>query len=157
MRWTQDGRYGRPPRRSRIADRAGAAVGAVATLPAALPHHLRRSSSERRIKRFHSRLVWRVAAAGPAVAGSPLCAMRGRYLCAEIWRRFKSEEALIIPRIVKLLVFRKEHRLIFETIPLQDELSSLVKMLDDAPHRFGIQVDTPDLPRSPRRRLRHRQ
>src|SRR5205809_807882 len=94
MRWTQDGRYGRPPRRSRIPDRAGAAVGAVAALPAALPHQLRRSSSERRIKRFHSRLVWRVAAAGPAVAGSPLWAMWGRYLCAEIWRRFKCQSTL---------------------------------------------------------------
>jgi hypothetical protein len=67
------------------------------------------------------------------------------------------EEALIIPRFVKLLVFRKEHGLISETIPLQDELSCLVEMLDDAAYRFGIQVDTPDLPRSPRRRLRHRE
>src|SRR5213593_3351115 len=98
MRWTQDGRYGRPPRRSRIPDSAGAAVGAVAALPAALPHQLRRSSSERRIKRFHSRLVWRVAAAGPAVAGSPLWAMWGRYLCAEIWRRFKCQSTLSLSR-----------------------------------------------------------
>ena len=50
------------------------------------------------------------------------------------------EEALIIPRLVKLLVFRNSADCFCETIPLQGKLSCLVNMLDDTTHGFGIQI-----------------
>src|SRR5438093_10091931 len=67
------------------------------------------------------------------------------------------EKALIIRRVVKLLIFQKELRLIFRNDPLHDERSCLVKMFDDAAHGFGIQICAVNLPRSPGRRLRHRE
>ena len=51
---------------------------------------------------------------------------------------------------VKLLIFQKELPLIFRNDPLQHERSCLVKMFDDAAHRFGIQVCALNLPWSPR-------
>jgi len=69
----------------------------------------------------------------------------------------QAEKALIIPRVVKLLIFQKELRLIFRNDPLHDERSCLVKMFDDAAHGFGIQICAVNLPRSPGRRLRHRE
>src|SRR5438093_9829307 len=73
------------------------------------------------------------------------------------WGCSMPEKALIIPRVVKLLIFQRELRLIFRNDPLHDERSCLVKMFDDAAHGFGIQICAVNLPRSPGRRLRHRE
>ena len=55
-------------------------------------------------------------------------------------RSAEIEEALIIPRLVKLLVFRNSADCFCETIPLQGKLSCLVNMLDDTRHGFGLQI-----------------
>src|SRR5215831_62576 len=62
-------------------------------------------------------------------------------VCYSLYRQSAEiEEALIIPRLVKLLVFRNSADCFCETIPLQGKLSCLVNMLDDTTHGFGIQI-----------------
>ncbi|PYS37196.1 MAG: hypothetical protein DMG14_22130 [Acidobacteria bacterium] len=65
---------------------ADTAAHLVPALPAALPHGLRRASHQRCPKRFHSRSVWRIAAARSPIAECRLFAVWRRCICAALRR-----------------------------------------------------------------------
>src|SRR5438876_4238111 len=151
----EDGRHSGAPCGSSVSSGSRPAVGSLPSVRFALSLGLRFDNDNCRLAGLHPVLIWLLPPVGARLRYRADPVRRGHFR-AEVWVGRESEEALIIPRVVKLLIFQKELRLIFRNDPLHDELSGLVKMFDDAAHRFGIQVCALNLPRSPRRRLRHR-
>ena len=58
-----------------------------------------------------------------------------------------------MPVIIIWLILKEQLRLIFRTSPAQNELARSAELLDDAPHRFCVQIGATNFPWSPWSRL----
>src|ERR1700687_2772699 len=96
-----------------------------------------------------------------AHAGRKLAAYRspswipGR--AAHLGSAASSEPSLMMPVIIIWLILNEQLRLIFHTYPSQNKLACPAELLDDAPHRFCVQIRAANFPWSTGGRLFPRQ